>query len=334
VADRPCTTGGLNTIDHFWRYAFASAALLILCSEMYSRRRGHARSRAHALLEGPMFGTLLDMLQRPYILPVILFILVFKLGDSAMGFMIKPFWVDSGFSATQIGLVSVNIGLGLSIAGGIAGGWFTDRVGIFKGLWVLGLLQAASNLGYAWAASIIPAIAPGTPIAANHQALMVPRQRHRILHRRTGHRGLSRLPDVHRQQEALGHGVCAAIFRVRAESFRLRLGRGVWRRDLRLCRLLSADLLARLPGLPAAAVGQKNDGVRGTAGALGTTVSKTHPAITPQQPITRGIRAKGTQPVMATTARSRQRIIVIHDQRRMVGEAFRLVDARAPHQSG
>jgi PAT family beta-lactamase induction signal transducer AmpG len=89
-----------------------------------------------------------------------------------MGFMIKPFWVDSGFSATQIGLVSVNIGLGLSIAGGIAGGWFTDRAGIFRGLWVLGLLQAFSNLGYAWAASVIPALPAGTPVAANHQTLM------------------------------------------------------------------------------------------------------------------------------------------------------------------
>ncbi len=119
-----------------------------------------------------MFGTLLAMLQRPYILPTILFILIFKLGDTAMGFMIKPFWVDSGFSATQIGLVSVNIGLALSIAGGITGGWFTDRVGIFKGLWILGLLQAASNLGYAWVAVAMPAAETGTPIAMYHQAMM------------------------------------------------------------------------------------------------------------------------------------------------------------------
>jgi len=112
------------------------------------------------------------MLKRAYILPTILFILIFKLGDTAMGFMVKPFWVDSGFSATQIGLVSVNIGLALSIAGGIAGGWFTDRMGIFRGLWILGLLQAGSNLGYAWVAAVIPAAEQGASIAANHQAMM------------------------------------------------------------------------------------------------------------------------------------------------------------------
>ena len=64
-----------------------------------------------------------------------------------MGFMVKPFWVDSGFTATEIGLVSVNLGLALSIAGGLVGGWYTDRAGIFRALWVLGLLQALSNLG-------------------------------------------------------------------------------------------------------------------------------------------------------------------------------------------
>jgi PAT family beta-lactamase induction signal transducer AmpG len=166
------TTQWSGSVDHFWWYIFAGAALLILYSGRYTRRAGHTGAPRPPLAEGPVFGALLEMLQRPYILPVILFILIFKLGDSAMGFMIKPFWVDSGFSAAQIGLVSVNIGLGLSIAGGIVGGWFTDRAGIFRGLWVLGLLQAVSNLGYAWAAVVIPSVPVGTPVAANHQVLM------------------------------------------------------------------------------------------------------------------------------------------------------------------
>ncbi len=71
-----------------------------------------------------MFGALMDLLKRPGIVPVLVFILIFKLADASMGFMVKPFWVDCGFTATEIGLVSVNIGLGLSIAGGVAGGWY------------------------------------------------------------------------------------------------------------------------------------------------------------------------------------------------------------------
>jgi PAT family beta-lactamase induction signal transducer AmpG len=120
--------------------------------------------QAKALAEGPAFGAWVGLLARPGMLAVLLFILLFKLGDAAMGFMVKPFWVDAGFTPAQIGLVSVNVGMGLSIAGGLIGGWYVDRVGIFKGLWVLGLAQALSNLGYALAASLIPLVPHGEAI--------------------------------------------------------------------------------------------------------------------------------------------------------------------------
>mgnify|MGYP001815459238 CR=1 FL=1 len=167
------TTHWSAEFEYFWVCAALLALLPFIISLVYSARNpGRDRHATPPVNEGPMFGALLEMLQRPYIVPVILFILIFKLGDSAMGFMIKPFWVDSGFSATQIGLVSVNIGLALSIAGGIAGGWFTDRMGIFRGLWILGLLQAGSNLGYAWVAAVIPAAEAGAPVALHYQAMM------------------------------------------------------------------------------------------------------------------------------------------------------------------
>ena len=131
---------------------FAGAGLMVTAA------RG---PQAQALADGPVFGAWVSLLARPGMLAVLLFILLFKLGDAAMGFMVKPFWVDAGFTPAQIGLVSVNVGLGLSIAGGLAGGWYVDRAGIFKGLWVLGLAQALSNLGYAAAAWYVPHALPG-----------------------------------------------------------------------------------------------------------------------------------------------------------------------------
>jgi PAT family beta-lactamase induction signal transducer AmpG len=127
---------------------------------------------ADDLTRGALFGALMELLRRPAIVPVLLFILIFKLPDAAMGFMVKPFWVDSGFSAAEIGLVSVNIGLALSIAGGVVGGWITDRIGIFRALWILGLAQAASNLGYWLAAGVIPPAAPGSVVPFKHQAIL------------------------------------------------------------------------------------------------------------------------------------------------------------------
>jgi len=163
-----------ETSPSFWPISLGIAGLLMgvsigLGSKALSTGNGNNLSRA---AEGPMFGTLMAMLQRPYIIPVIIFILTFKLADSSMGFMVKPFWVDVGFSATEIGLVSVNIGLILSISGGIAGGWITDRTSIFKALWTLGLFQAVSNLGYAMAAYILPVVEAGAMIPFKHKALI------------------------------------------------------------------------------------------------------------------------------------------------------------------
>jgi len=163
----------LHAWPHFWEFAFAAAGGLFLLSLVVGNGgKSPGKAGNPNPTQGPLFGVLLEMLQRPYIAPVVIFILIFKLPDSAMGFMVKPFWVDSGFSATQIGLVSVNIGLALSIAGGLVGGWFTDKVGIFKSLWILGLFQAFSNLGYVLAASVIPPAAVGAPILLEHKALM------------------------------------------------------------------------------------------------------------------------------------------------------------------
>ncbi|MFA5627571.1 MAG: MFS transporter [Thiohalomonadaceae bacterium] len=158
---------------YFWLIALLLAAGIWSSGLLrHWRNNNNTAADASALRQGPMFGTLLSMLARPYMLPVIGFILIFKLGDAAMGFMVKPFWVDAGFSASQIGTVSVNLGLVLSIAGGIVGGWYTDRVGIFRALWVLGLYQIASNLGYVWAATTLPIGVENALIPFSHKLLM------------------------------------------------------------------------------------------------------------------------------------------------------------------
>jgi PAT family beta-lactamase induction signal transducer AmpG len=90
------------------------------------------------------------------VIPLVLFVLTYKLGEFAIGPMVKPFWVDYGKSIWpaqedlmfQIGLFPTTFGIVLSVAGALMGGAFISRYGIFHGVWFLGLLQAVSNLGY------------------------------------------------------------------------------------------------------------------------------------------------------------------------------------------
>ena len=63
--------------------------------------------------------------------------------------MVKPYWVDRGFSAAEIGTVTTAIGISFLIAGAVSGGFAVARLGIFDSLFGFGLLQMLSNLGYA-----------------------------------------------------------------------------------------------------------------------------------------------------------------------------------------
>jgi len=98
------------------------------------------------------FADLRTWLLRPGGAAVIAFVLTYKLGDAAMGPMVRPFWVDRGLSLEEIGIITNTLGVGLAVAGALLGGWFTGRAGIVAALWVLGAAQALSNLGYAGAA--------------------------------------------------------------------------------------------------------------------------------------------------------------------------------------
>ncbi len=100
------------------------------------------------------------LLIRKDIWAVVAFALLFKLDIAALEPMTRPFWVDRGFSLTEIGAVLTTGRIIATIAGAALGGVLTSWWGIFRGLWVLGLVQAFSSLGY-WAAATA---APSKPL--------------------------------------------------------------------------------------------------------------------------------------------------------------------------
>ena len=160
-----------------WAMAFELGAVILLGLAV-------ATAMSPAVAQAPIdplqgwFQPLRNWLQRPGAPIVFLFVLTYKLGDSSMGPMIKPFWVDRGLTLKEIGLISTTLGVAASVVGALAGGVLTTRWGIFRGLWVLGLAQAVSNLGYAavawydlgrtgiYAASLIESFTGGLGTAA------------------------------------------------------------------------------------------------------------------------------------------------------------------------
>jgi MFS transporter, PAT family, beta-lactamase induction signal transducer AmpG len=84
---------------------------------------------------------------------ILAFLLFYKLGDSMCTALATPFYLDMGFSKTQIGLVAKNAGLWPSIIGGLLGGLWMLKIGINKALWLFGAVQVFSIFGFAWLAA-------------------------------------------------------------------------------------------------------------------------------------------------------------------------------------
>lgn len=83
---------------------------------------------------------------------VLAFIFLYKLGDSMATALATPFYLELGYSKTEIGLVAKNAGLWPSVIGAMAGGIWMVKLGINRALWLFGLVQIFSILGFAWLA--------------------------------------------------------------------------------------------------------------------------------------------------------------------------------------
>nr|WP_041780093.1 AmpG family muropeptide MFS transporter [Allocoleopsis franciscana] len=79
---------------------------------------------------------------------ILVFIVLYKLGDALVNNMSTPFLLKTGFTQTDIGAIQGGMGLLATIVGTLAGGAILSKLGINRSLWVFGGLQAVSNLAY------------------------------------------------------------------------------------------------------------------------------------------------------------------------------------------
>ena len=85
---------------------------------------------------------------------ILAFMLLYKLGDSMATALATPFYLDMGYSKTQIGVVAKQAALWPVIIGGMLGGVLMLKIGINRALWLFGFVQIISILGFAVLARI------------------------------------------------------------------------------------------------------------------------------------------------------------------------------------
>jgi len=92
---------------------------------------------------------LVEYFSREHAIWILCFILLYKIGDTMALAMTTPFYLDIGFTKTQIGSVVKLFGFWATIGGGLAGGIIMLKIGINRCLWIFGIFQALSILGFA-----------------------------------------------------------------------------------------------------------------------------------------------------------------------------------------
>jgi len=83
-------------------------------------------------------------------LAILAFMFLYKLGDNMATALATPFYLDMGFSRTEIGSIAKVAALWASIAGSVIGGVVMLKLSINKSLWIFGVVQMMTILGFAW----------------------------------------------------------------------------------------------------------------------------------------------------------------------------------------
>lgn len=87
-------------------------------------------------------------------LQILVFLFLYKLGDSMATALQTPFFIDMGFTKTEIGVVAKTASLIAMTVGLMLGGLVMIKLSINKALWLFGLVQIVSILGFAALAEI------------------------------------------------------------------------------------------------------------------------------------------------------------------------------------
>lgn len=152
--------GGLVLADMApWPVVFAVMATLILVGVVAvlinpepaapERTASAATDRVaeiRATIADAVVGPFVDFARRRGWLAILLFILLYKFGDAVLAVMKVPFFLEMGFTKTEIAEVAKLFGVAAIVVGGLLGGIVLARIGILRRLLVCGVLMAASNL--------------------------------------------------------------------------------------------------------------------------------------------------------------------------------------------
>jgi len=138
-----------------WRFAYLVMAGLMAFGSLgtFLAWSTDATSRSPRTLREAVVDPFRQLLQRPAILEILAFCLLYKIGDQLADSMSAPFLLRGmGFTLVQIGATIKAVGMISVILGGLTGGLLMKKLSLKRALLVFGFCQGGSILAF-WALS-------------------------------------------------------------------------------------------------------------------------------------------------------------------------------------
>ncbi|HEY0095739.1 MAG TPA: MFS transporter [Archangium sp.] len=133
-----------------WRLVVIGLALLYLPILFISRFAPEPEE--HPIppksLKDAVWYPFVGFLTRHRALEILAFVFFYKLADNLGSSLLRPFLVDMGYSDVHRGVALGTIGLVGTVAGTLIGGAWTTILGLGRALWLFGVVQIVSNIGY------------------------------------------------------------------------------------------------------------------------------------------------------------------------------------------
>ncbi|MCG6203905.1 MFS transporter [Rhodopseudomonas sp. HC1] len=156
-------TGLARSTAWMWGYATMAGMVLIgtvtalLATEPEQSRLAEAATSGESAFTRVVraaVGAFSEFLGRKDALAALAFVVLFKFTDAFSGTMTAPFVIDLGFTRNDYAAIVKGVGLAATLIGGFAGGYLARRYSLVTSLWIGAVLQAVSNLAFAWLATV------------------------------------------------------------------------------------------------------------------------------------------------------------------------------------
>ena len=145
------SSGGLILSDHMeWQKVFYLIACLMIPMFLatFFYKEPQVVEPPPRNFKESVIDPFIDYFKNDSAILVLAFILLYKLGDSMATSITMPFYLELGFTKTEIGSVVKLFGFWATIVGSFLGGSFILKIGIKRALWYFGFFQMVTTLGF------------------------------------------------------------------------------------------------------------------------------------------------------------------------------------------